>query len=131
MISSKNFEQKKLHSRQPHSSAIIDTLLQSLEDSPPVHTISCMGGLLQQSPTVRVLHHSLSDSLTRKRSVRAGLDAVLERNVCNMTLITGHTTESLPDNASYACVFYMRPSGGCYANFGPLARLSISPLTLV
>jgi len=35
-----------------------------------MHTISCMGGLLQQSPTVRVLHPSLSDS--HQKMVGAG-----------------------------------------------------------
>jgi hypothetical protein len=50
--------------RQPLSSTIIDALLQKPEDCPSMHTISFMGCLLQQNPTVRVLHPSFADFLT-------------------------------------------------------------------
>jgi hypothetical protein len=51
-----------LVARQPLSSIGIDALFQR----PSMHTISRLASLLQQSPTIRVLHPSFADFLTTK-----------------------------------------------------------------
>jgi len=116
-----------LLTRKPLSSAAINALLHLPEDRPSTHTISLLGCLLQQSPTVRVLHPSFADFLTTKE--RCGrdiwffdqstnhhhiarrcidqLDAFLTRNMCDMTLTVDLTTESLPEDISYACIFWI------------------------
>jgi hypothetical protein len=113
--------------REPLSSPAIDALLHLPEDRPCMNTISLLGCLLQQSPTVRVLHPSFADFLTTKK--RCGrdtwffdqsvyhrrlaclcldrMDAVLEQNMCKMTLTTNPTTESLAEDISYSCIFWI------------------------
>jgi energy-coupling factor transporter ATP-binding protein EcfA2 len=116
-----------LVARQPLSSAAIDSLLQSPEDMPSIHTISLLACLMQQSPTVRVLHPSFADFLQTKG--RCGrdiwffdgptyhrrlavqcldrIDVFLKRNMCNMTLGVDLTTEYLPEAISYSCAFWI------------------------
>jgi hypothetical protein len=117
-----------LMARQPLSSTSIDVLLNLHEDTrPSMHTISLLGCVLQQSPTVRVLHPSFADFLMAKE--RCGqdfwffdrstyhrclafqclerMDTVLKRNMCNMTLSVDQTNESLPEEVSYSCLFWI------------------------
>jgi NACHT domain len=61
-----------LLAREPLSSAGIDALLGLPEGRPCMNTISSLGCLLQQRPTVRVLHPSFADFLTTKQ--RCGRD---------------------------------------------------------
>jgi hypothetical protein len=116
-----------LMARQPLSSASIDALLNLHKDRPSMHTISRLGCVLQQSPTVRLLHPSFADFLTTKtRCEREAwffdqstyhmclafrcldrMDTVLERNMCNMTLSVDLTNECLPEDVSYACLFWI------------------------
>ena len=92
-----------------------------------MNTISSLGCLLQQCPTVRVLHPSFADFLTTKQ--RCGrdiwffdqstyhhslacrcldrMDAFLRRNMCNMTLTVDLAAESLPEDISYGCIFWI------------------------
>jgi hypothetical protein len=115
-----------LVARQPISRATINVLLQRPEPTPSMRAISLLGSLLQQSPTVRVLHPSFADFLMTKD--RCGrdiwffgrsshhrdlafrcldrMDAVLKRNMCNMTL-DALTTESLSEDVSYSCLFWI------------------------
>jgi hypothetical protein len=113
--------------RQPLSCAAIDALLQRPEDTPSVHTISRLACLLQQTPTVRVLHPSFADFLTTNKRCKREIwffnqptyhrnlaihclhrmDAVLERNICNMTLAVDLSIESLPEDISYSCLFWV------------------------
>jgi hypothetical protein len=113
--------------REPLSEKAIDALLHLPKDRPSIHTISCLGCVLHQKPTVRVLHPSFADFLmTRSRCRRdiwffdqnvyrrhlilrclERMDAVLKRNVCDMTLTLNLTTENLPEDISYSCVFWI------------------------
>jgi len=116
-----------LVARQPLSSAAIDALLQSPEKIPSIHTISLLACLMQQGPTIRVLHPSFADFLMTKG--RCGrdiwffdgptchrhlaiqcmdrMDVFLKRNMCNMTLAINLTTECLPEAISYSCIFWI------------------------
>jgi hypothetical protein len=116
-----------LLAREPLSSTAIDALLDLSEDRPSIHTISILGCVLQQSPTVRVLHPSFPDFLMMQdRCARDiwffdrstyhhhlalrcldRMDAVLKQNMCNMTLTVDITTESLPEDVSYSCTFWI------------------------
>jgi hypothetical protein len=116
-----------LIARRPLSSAAIDIFLQRPVDSPSMHTISLMGCLLQQSPTVRILHPSFADFLMTKERCRQDIwfvnprthhrrlacqcldrmDAVLKQNLCNMTLTVALAAEVLPEDISYSCVFWI------------------------
>jgi hypothetical protein len=116
-----------LVARQPLSSAAIDVLLQRPEGTPSSHTISLLACLLQHSPTVRVLHPSFADFLTtqnrckreiwffdqstyhRNLAIRClhRMDAVLQQNMCNMTLSVDLSTERLPEDISYSCLFWI------------------------
>ena len=57
-----------LVARQPLSTTAIDALLQS-PDMPSLHTISRLACLIQQSPTVRVLHPSFAEFLLTNNGV--------------------------------------------------------------
>jgi hypothetical protein len=116
-----------LVARQPLSCSTIDALLLLPDERPSMHTISLLGCVLQQHPTVRALHPSFTDFLmTRERCGRDiwyfnpseyhrflafqcidHMDVRLKRNMCNMTLSVGQTNESLPEDLSYACVFWI------------------------
>jgi hypothetical protein len=130
-----------LFAREPLSSTAIDVLLHLPNDRPSMHTISLgLSCLLQQSPTVRVLHPSFADFLTTKE--RCGrdiwffdqstyhhhlacrcmdrLDAFLARNMCDMTLTVDLTTESLPEDISYACIFWIDHICTIQENIAPI-----------
>ena len=117
-----------LVTRQPLCSTVIDTLLQLPKNRPSVHVISLLGCVLQQGPTVRVLHPSFTDFLMDEE--RCGrdiwffnpsiyhqqlafccldrMDATLTQNMCNIILDDWVKKERsmLPD-ASYACLFWI------------------------
>ena len=112
---------------QPPSSTGIDASLSLPKGWPSMHTISLLGCVLQQKPTVRALHPSFNDFLTTER--RCGrdiwffdqsiyhrylalrcldrMDAVLQRNICNMTLSCDRKNESLSEDISYSCLFWI------------------------
>lgn len=112
---------------QPLSSSAVDTLLQRPEDTPSMHIISLLGCLLQPSPTVRVLHPSFADFLMTAGRCRRDIwyinrpknhrhlafrclermDTVLKQNMCNLSLTVELTNESLPEDISYSCVFWI------------------------
>ena len=116
-----------LVARQPLSSASIDILLKLPNERPSMHTISLLGSILQQGPTIRLLHPSFADFLvTIERCGRDiwyfdrptfhqdlalrcldDMEAVLKQNICNLTLTTDVATESLPEDASYSCSFWI------------------------
>ena len=56
-----------LIARQPLSTSAIDALLHLPVDRPSMHTISLLRCILQQNPTVRVLHPSFADFLMTKQ----------------------------------------------------------------
>ena len=115
-----------LVARQPLSSSAIDSLLQPCR--PSMHTIAYLGCVLQQKPTIRVLHPSFADFLmTAKRCKRPTwyfdrstyhrhlalqcldqMEAVLTRNICNLTLTTDMPTKDLPEELSYSCLFWIK-----------------------
>lgn len=116
-----------LIARQPLSTSAIDALLHLPVDRPSTYTISLLRCILQQKPSVRVLHPSFADFLMTKQ--RCGreiwffdrftynrclafrcldrMDAVLKHNLCNMTLSSDRTNESLSEDVSYSCVFWI------------------------
>jgi NACHT domain len=116
-----------LVARQPLSSSAIDMLLLLPEHRPSMHTISLLGCVLQQNPSVRVLHPSFADFLVAQE--RCGrdiwffdrstyhrhlafrcldrMDSVLQRNVCNMTLCVDRANEHLSEDVSYSCLFWI------------------------
>ena len=116
-----------LVARQPLSSAAIDALLQRPESTPSSHTISLLASLLQHTRTVRVLHPSFADFLTTKNRCEREIwyfepptcnrnlvihclhrmDAVLQQNMCNMSLSVDLNTETLPEDISYSCLFWI------------------------
>jgi len=117
----------------PLSSSAIDLLLGKRTSCPAEHTVSKLGCVLQQTPTVRVLHSSFADFLlTRSRCSRDiwwfdpaphhqslanqclhRLNEVLKYNVCGLTLSKDipyrglSTNESFPEDISYACMFWV------------------------
>ena len=129
-----------LIARQPLSSRAIDTLMQLPEDRPSMHTISLLGCVLQQSPTVRVLHPSFADFLmTRERCRRDTwffnqsiyhrilafrcldrMNEVLKRNMCNMTLAVDQTHEMLPEDVAYSCLFWIDHISSIGVDFLPV-----------
>jgi hypothetical protein len=116
-----------LVAQQPLSSTTIDALLHLPENRPSIYTISHLGCVLQHTPSVRVLHPSFADFLmteqrcerdiwffdrfTHHRSLALRcldhMDAVLEQNMCNMSLSINLGHESLPDDISYSCLFWI------------------------
>jgi hypothetical protein len=116
-----------LVARQPLSSTAIDALLHLPVDRPSMHTISLLGCVLQQSPKVRVLHPSFADFLMAtercdrdiwffdRRTYHQHLafrclnrmDTFLQRNMCNLTLAVDLVNETLPEDISYSCLFWI------------------------
>lgn len=116
-----------LVAQHPLSCTAIDHLLGLPSGRPSIHTTSHLGCVLQQKPTVRVLHPSFADFLlTRSRCSRDDwffdqtthnrilaiqcirhLDNVLKQNICNMTLSVGLGNENVPEDVSYACLFWV------------------------
>jgi len=116
-----------LVARQPIISATIDALLRLPDERPSMHTISLLGCVLQQRPTVRVLHPSFADFLmTKGRCKREAwffdqsaynkclafqcldrMDAVLVRNMRHTTLSVDQTHENLSEDVFYSCLFWI------------------------
>ena len=116
-----------LVAQRPLSSDAIDRLIDAPYDRPSNYTLSQLSCILQQNPTVRLLHPSFADFLmTRSRCGRdiwffdhvshhrtlcfhcwRRLDAVLKRNMCNLTLTKQLESETLAEDVTYACVFWV------------------------
>lgn len=131
-----------LLARVPLSGATIDALLHLPENRPCMNTISLLGCLLQQSPAVRVLHPSFADFLTTEERCGKGIwyfdqsafhhylfcrcldrmNAFLERNMCNMTLAADLRSESLPDDISYSCAFWIDHLCAVQDNISPIVN---------
>jgi hypothetical protein len=122
-----------LVAQTPLSSNAIDSLLGQGRSRPTQHTISQLGCVLQQAPTVRVLHSSFAEFLmTRSRCDRdiwcidpaphhhslaiqclRHLSKCLKHNMCNLILskdlpnlgLSGK--ERLPEDTFYACMFWI------------------------
>jgi hypothetical protein len=109
------------------SVSAIDSLLGTADGRPSIHTISLLGCVLYSTPRVRVLHPSFVEFLSNKercqkqiwfidlgyQHVRLAtlcldrLSGVLRRNICNLTLSCSVTEGSLPEDVSYACIFWI------------------------
>lgn len=117
-----------LIARQPLSCASIDQLLCLPQQRSSMHTVSLLSCLLQQGPTVRPLHPSLTDYLSNEsRCLRdiwffekslghhliaircfERLEAVLTMNICNLTLCSrSQFYAKLSDDVTYACLFWI------------------------
>jgi hypothetical protein len=116
-----------LVAQRPLSSDGIDRLLCRSQDRPSIHVIKHLGCVMRATPTVRFLHPSFAEFLLTPSRCNNDvwffdratyhriaalkclqhLDAVLKRNICNLTLSADMTNESLPDHTSYACMFWV------------------------
>ena len=120
-----------LVARRPLSHSAIDSLLRSLTKTAKscLHTISYIGCVLQaqESKVVRFLHPSFADFLTD--ITRCGreywyfdqaqyntllahqclqhLNDTLKYNMCNMTLSIPLENQSLTEDMTYACIFWI------------------------
>ena len=112
---------------KPLSSSTIDALLHLPNERPSMHTISLLGCVLRRGPSVRVLHPSFADFLTVEQRCGRDVwffdrsiyhrhlafrcldrtDATLERNMCCMTLSLDQTNESLSEDVSYSCLYWV------------------------
>ena len=118
----------------PLSSSAIDRLLGKRTSCPADHTVSKLGCVLQQTPTVRVLHSSFADFLlTRSRCGRDiwwfdqaphhhslaiqclhRLNEVLTYNMCHLTLskdlpyVGLSANEGLSEDISYSSIFWIK-----------------------
>src|SRR5207237_8584657 len=90
-------------------------------------TISQFGCLLYQRPTVRFLHKSFADYISDKarcgtdrwylnfeaHNLRLAIQCLshlnerLKRNINNLTLSPGSWNERLPEDVSYACIYWI------------------------
>lgn len=116
-----------LVARRPLSHTAIDALLRLNDATPCIDTVSYMGCVLQQAPTVRLLHPSFADFLfDRSRCSReiwwfehhkldqylaekslAYLNTVLKRNICSIKLSSLPVDEVIPESVAYACLFWI------------------------
>ena len=116
-----------LVAQRPLSSEGIDRLLCRSQDRPSIPVIKHLGCVMRASPTVRFLHPSFAEFLLTParcnndawffdraiyhhiaaKKCLQHLDAVLKRNICNLTLSADMADESLPDHTSYACMFWV------------------------
>lgn len=113
--------------RRPLSCQTIDRLLSLPEERSCTYAISHLGCVLQQDPTVRLLHPSFGDFLSsRARCSRDVwhfdtskhnhglalhcmqlLDGTLCRNMCNLSLSTDPWTATLSDDVVYASMYWI------------------------
>jgi hypothetical protein len=116
-----------LVAQTPLSHSAIDGLLGKDKHRPSMHTISLLACVLGQGPTVRVLHPSFTDFLMSRERCGSNtwyidgelnnlriaiqclerLDETLKKNICNLTLVVCDTYGSLPEDLSYACLFWI------------------------
>ena len=114
-------------SKNPLSSIAIEQLLDLPPEQPLLHTISRLGCVLSQNPTIRVLHPSFADFLCTQ--ARCGrdiwffdpvahnrilairclqlLNGTLNMNLCNLSLSVDQEAEQIPEEVAYACVFWI------------------------
>jgi hypothetical protein len=131
-----------LAAKDPLSTTAIDKLICTSENQPSSHTISCLGCVMDQSPTVRVLHPSFADFLStstrcerriwfidqtmhNRRLLMLCLDHLhqtLKRNIKEMTLSSGFIDGSLSEETSYACTFWIEHVCAVTEDTGPLAK---------
>jgi hypothetical protein len=113
--------------RNPLSNSAIDSLLGTEKRLPSLHTISRLACVLAQSPAVRILHPSFADFLMdRERCGRdvwyidstihhlriatkclERLEGALKENICSLSLRPGDARGSLPEDLTYACMFWI------------------------
>jgi hypothetical protein len=114
-----------LAAKNPLSLSAIDALLYTADSRPSVHTLSVLGCVLCLTPQVRVLHPSFVEFLSKRcenqiwfidlghhhlRLANLCLDrlgGVLKQNICNLTLSCDKVEGSLPEDVSYACMFWI------------------------
>jgi hypothetical protein len=131
-----------LVAHQPLSSGAIDALLHFPHDRPSMHTLSLLGCVLQHHAVVRVVHPSFRDFLmTLSRCGRDiwffdqssyhrhlafrcldRMDAVLKRNMCNLSLSQDTWEETVPDDVSYSCIFWINHVCVLKANIIPVVH---------
>lgn len=127
---------------RPFSSCAIDALLHLPHDRPSMHTLSLLSCVLQQHPTVRIVHPSFRDFLMNR--ARCGrdiwffdessyhrhlafhcldcMDVVLKQNMCDLSLSQESWDECIPDGVSYSCVFWIDHVRVLEANDMPLVH---------
>ncbi|KAF7980262.1 hypothetical protein HWV62_39007 [Athelia sp. TMB] len=116
-----------LVARKPLSYQSIDRLLALSEGRSCTYAIRHLGCVMQQDPTVRLLHPSFGDFLsTRTRCGRdiwhfdlpkhnhtvavhcmRLLNGTLSRNICNLSLSTDPWVTTLPDEIVYASMYWI------------------------
>jgi hypothetical protein len=131
-----------LVAKSPLSHKAIDELLHTDKDRPSILTISRLGCVLTQSPTVRILHPSFADFLSDR--VRCGTDAwfidpeahshnvaigclsllqrTLKRNLCGLVLSRGVVDASLHEHVAYACLFWIDHIDGIADDISSIAN---------
>lgn len=113
--------------RNPLSLDTIDQLLRLPQDQPSIHTVSRLGCVIASIPVARILHPSFADFLfSRARCGRDDwhfdaatchrhlairclerLSDTLKRNMCDLTLSVDLENETLPEDMTYACLFWI------------------------
>jgi hypothetical protein len=113
--------------QNPISPRAIDTLRTIENGISSLYTVSILGCLLSHGPTIRVLRPSFADFLLSP--TRSGgepwhidymlfnrdvatmclnrLDITLKRNMCDMTFSRAKITTSIPEDISYACIYWI------------------------
>ena len=113
--------------QDPLSSMAIDKLFGASEGRPSIDIITQLACVVSSSPRIRVIHPSFVDFLVtlsrcgrdiwffrkgshnRTVTIRCmhHLDHTLRRNMCNLTLSTDLGDEHLPEDLTYACIFWV------------------------
>lgn len=113
--------------QDPLSSTAIDNLLGTSEGRPSIDIITQLACVVSLSPRIRVVHPSFVDFLltlsrcgrdiwffekgshNRTVAIRCmhHLDRALRRNMCNLTLSVDLADEHLPEDMTYACIFWV------------------------
>ena len=113
--------------RIPLSCSAFDKLLAIENARPSIHTVSRLRCVFRLSPTIRILHPSFRDFLSDRGRCRKDiwfldltlnnrllavqcmdrLRKVLKRNICGSVLSPEPVAETLPEDVSYACTFWI------------------------
>jgi hypothetical protein len=121
----------------------IDTLFGISEDRPCMHTVEHLACVLTQDPTVHVLHPSFADFLLyRTRCVTdmwfidtspcnhhlalgclSFLQQTLTTNICGLVLAKEWVGTCLPEDISYACLFWIHHVCAVDENVGPIMNI--------
>jgi hypothetical protein len=114
--------------QNPLAPSTLDRLMGLPEGQESRHVISALACVIADKPTVRILHPSFADFLFSRARCRQErwyfnearchehlakrcLDRLsnggLKRNMCNLTLSVPLKDEKVPDDVTYACIFWI------------------------